>query len=225
MGWNAADLFDPVPAEVSIAPGQVDPEGARIEATCDFGAGRTVRTRFLLRPNNTDITVTATQAFGGEARPFSVFWPVTFAGPHRRLWIDTGHGLIDALADHLPVSSTRWQAAQRGIAFEAEDGAYITIAAPDTPLFQPGGPWAKEPFVPPDSTAHGVFWSIHTHWDTNFPIRVGRQAPARFVLRYVGQGGLAAADTAMTQATVVPVIVRTPNASPRPVRYWGRPAV
>ncbi len=213
MGWNKADLFRDGGKQVRLEPGTVDPEGATIHAISTFESGYSVDTRFRLAPDSADLRIQGEQRAIGSGEVFSINWPVGFAPPHRRLWIDTGDGLVDALADQLPTSSTRWQLAQTGIAFKGDDGTAISVAALDTPLFQPAGPWTSEPFVPPTRSDFGVFWGIHTHWDTNFPDRVRHLAPARFVLRHCPSGP-DEAEIALAQACAVPIIVRAPEASP-----------
>ncbi len=218
MGWNQADLFEDDTATVTIDAGAVGPAGAAIRARIAFATGVVVETLFTLAPGQHAVHVTARQRAIGIERAFSINWPLAFADAPTRLWIDTGDGLVDALADHLPVSSTRWQCAHRGIAFEHPGGAMTTVAAPDTPLFQPGGPWTKEPFTPPRSAVHGCFWAVNTHWDTNFAVRVDDVAIARYTLGHLPSGGRDAAMAQLERHTTLPVIVRAPDAAPRPVK-------
>lgn len=212
MRWNADPLFEQRQPLVKIAPGRVTESGAEISSSVTFPGGIRVQSVIRVAAGSGVTQVTAEQDARGHSRPFSLSWTLGFANPFHRWLADTGEGLIDALTDHLLVSSRRWQSVQSGVAKIADDGSAVTIAALDTPLFQPGGPWTSEPFVSPDEAATATFWSINNHWDTNFADRVHYLAPARFRLSYVAAGGIEAAQKALRRATAMPIIVRAPFA-------------
>jgi len=212
MHWNPDRLFEQVWPTVEHSRGRLTEFGAEISAVVRFPGGITVSTAIRLFAGSGDVHVTAEQDARGHSRPFSLSWMLGFAAPFGRWFADTGGGLIDAVADHLPVSARRWQSVQSGVASIADDGAAISVAALDTPLFQPGGPWASEPFEPPGEAVTATFWSINNHWDTNFADRVHYLAPARFRLSYLATGGAKTAQRALARATAMPIIVRAPFA-------------
>lgn len=211
MGWAPEDLMAPVEPRVEVGEGRVGPAGAEIDVVVRFD-GAEITTRISLKPGSADVRVEALQRVQATRRGFSLDWVVRPGGAHQRLLVDTGGGLVDATAGHIASSCLGWQSLQKGLVFERADQSGIAIAALDTPLFQPGGPSWRRPHDAPQSDAYGSFWTINTHWDTNFPITVNDQAPARFVLRFLTEEAAARGEAALTQMTTLPVIVRVPNA-------------
>ena len=146
-------------------------------------------------------------------------WPLRLNG-YGETHVDTGDGLVDAIGGHIESSCFAWQSIQDGIVISRKNGPAVAIASPDAPLYQPGGPHASDPHTRPKEAHGGVFWSINTHWDTNFPISVTDHVPFRLTLG-LETGGLPKSRELLQKMVAIPIIVRTPFASPGVVAgFW-----
>lgn len=219
MGWNRNEMFEDDQRHVKFGTGYADNGRVRLPIQFSFGSGIEIEVIWSLSEVSPWPQMTSIQKCPGFERAFSVNWPIKFNGMETT-HLDTGGGLIDAIHDQVPSSCLGWQSVQSGVVFSGESGPAVCVASPDAPLFQPGGPRSREPHLVPENPDGGVFWSINTHWDTNFPIRVTDQVPFRLTLG-VAPEGLDAAEPLLNRMTALPVIVRTPYANPGRVSgFW-----
>ena len=218
MTWNEADLFEVDKAEIELLPGSTGSDGAHAAARIRFGSGVSIDIRWSLSAVSNALRLVAIQRCAALERAFSIDWPLRVETFSQAVMADTGGGLVDMATGHIPTSSIRWQSVQSGIALVGEGDTALVVHSPDAPLFQPEGPWTREPHVPLTGASGGSFWSVNTHWDTNFPSHVYDPAPFRLVLRRTPLGEAAAA---LRRLATPPVIVRTPCAEEGPVEgFW-----
>ncbi|WP_227286917.1 hypothetical protein [Boseongicola sp. H5] len=210
MQWSPDPVFDyDVRPEISFHDGA---GSGALRWTIGFPGRFSAELHLAPQGRDGTFVVTALQRTEPTDLPYSVHWPLRFAQPVETTLIDTGDGMIDALADHVPSSCLRWQCVQSGLGFRFGDGSGVAVAPLDTPLYQPGGPHWRNPHTAPETADGGTIWSINTHWDTNFPVRVTDQAPARFVLRRLPVADATTIGAALEQMSACPVIVRVPEA-------------
>ena len=148
----------------------------------EFRSGITIDAVWSLTGKSPRPRLTAIQQARQVERPFSILWPISVPGRDRRILIDTGDGWIDCITGHVPSSSLGWQCMQDGLALAGDPELFLVIASPDAPLFQPDGPRYRLPHEDPGEMTGGSFWTVNTHWDTNFPVRVFDPAPFRLIL-------------------------------------------
>lgn len=219
MGWNATEMFEDDHRDVSVGDSFIDMRGVQLPIKYSFGCGIEIDVVWTLTETSPWPKLTAVQKSPGFDPAFSVNWPMKLAGMDVT-HVDTGDGLVDAIDGHVPSSCLGWQSVQSGIVMSGSNGLAVSIASPDAPLFQPGGPHTKEPHQRPKDTHGGVFWSINTHWDTNFPVRVSDHVPFRLTLGF-DPSGVESAGQLLQHMSALPIIVRAPYAMPGSVdRYW-----
>ncbi len=206
MGWNPNDLFEGDTAEVRLGLPIAEAGGGAQPVEINFTSGIRVLAVWRLPGGSGRPTLMAMQYCASANRAFSINWDVSVHGFDHVVLLDTGDGWVEA-TQHVASSSLGWQSVQAGIALAGNPESTLIVASPDAPLFQPNGPRYRHPHRDLGEIRGGSFWSVNTHWDTNFPVRVSDAAPFRLRLCLADRASSYDRLRSMTDCAFV---VRTP---------------
>ena len=202
------------PSEVEIMPARQLPDRLEIEARLQAKGAKSVKVRFSLphhrKALHIDMLIDKTFQTLAEA----VYLPFPLALDDHRFHLDLNGVPLEPEREQLPGSCRDWY----GIHRWAEVGnseVSVTLAPLDSPLIQVGcittGRWAHELDA---RRATLVSWALHNHWDTNFKASQGEAILQRYRLTSSAGYDPAASSRFALDASLPPLIVRAPGATP-----------
>lgn len=202
------------PSEVEIMPARLLPDRLELEARLQAKGAKSVKVRYSLPGHQKALHIDMLIDKSFQTLAEAVYVPFPLALDDHRFHIDLNGVSLEPEREQLPGSCRDWYGIQRWA--EASDkGVSVTLAPLDSPLIQLGGittgRWAHKLDA---RRATLVSWALHNHWDTNFKASQGEAILQRYRLSSSAGYDPAASSRFAMDASLPPLIVRAPGATP-----------
>jgi hypothetical protein len=159
---------------------------AHISQVFELPTGDRVEVKYRLLPDDPALQIEAVVGKRPLADPQAIYLPLpTALGPGWDCHYETGGAVVKLDDEQLPYASRHYITTQRFIRI-ADAEAELTVACPDTPLWQVGG-FTFGRFGDPDGRVERerptlLAWLTNNYWSTNFQADQGGEIRFRFWL-------------------------------------------
>lgn len=202
------------PAQVQLAPAQMDNLGVNIEVFIQAPGAHSVRVRYLLPHHEKSLHVDMIVDKAYIIRPEAVYIAFPFALNTPAFHLDLNGVALEPETEQLPGSCRDWYGIQRWAEVSDKETSIVLVPL-DAPLVQVGGiqtgRWAENLNA---GEATLVSWAAHNHWDTNFQAAQNGELLFRYRLTSLPGYDSAAASRFAAEQLIPPLIVRVPGAEP-----------
>ncbi|MDR0353590.1 MAG: hypothetical protein LBI02_09690 [Opitutaceae bacterium] len=189
------------PARLRDCRVALSPEGASLLLRLEAPGVRDFEQKITLAAARPDIICTATFNKEDERAAEALYFTFPLALQNWTAHFDTAGAPVEWDREQLPGCSRGWVTVDSWICLHDNAGA-LTIASPDTPLFQIGGfNFGRENRPPASDTPPLLLaWAMNNYWSTNFPVTQPGYAQFRYVLTSQSAYDPAASAAAARQA-------------------------
>ena len=157
-------------ASVVSSQAQISPGAAEYEQQLQLANGEAASVRYWLHPHETALHIRVTLNLQPDVTPRATYLHLPFSlADTARTHFETAGAVVEFDREQLPGSSRHYVTTLDWLRIQ-DEGAGVTIATPDAPLWQIGGytfgRFDEEKAAPYQATLNA--WLTNNYWDTNF---------------------------------------------------------